>query len=183
MRWPAWIERSAIRLGLLATEKQDEYLSWADERLDELAEEERRMRKRQAYRVGGQELDLGNPVLAQVAHEERASYLLQRSELAPLPPVAERSRMTEKAWQKAVVEVLVRHHYFVYHPQLSKWSARGWPDLSCLGRRAVFLELKDDHKTLSEEQVKVILAMRACGLEVHVLRPHDGLERVAELVA
>ena len=31
------IEKAAIRAGILATEEEDEYLSWADARLDELA--------------------------------------------------------------------------------------------------------------------------------------------------
>lgn len=141
------------------------------------------MSRRPAPRVGGQELSPDSPVLARVVAEERAAYLAQRAELAPLPPVAERSPTTEAAWQKQITAVASRYGYFVYHPKLSKWSARGWPDLSLLGRRALWIECKDDHKTLTEDQVKVILAMRGCGLEVHVLRPHDGLERVAELLA
>lgn len=90
--------------------------------------------------------------------------------------------MSETAWQRLVVELAQRLDYYVYHPKLSRWSERGWPDLSLLGRRALWLEVKSDHGNLTPAQVEVIERMRSCGLEVHVVRPHDGLAAIGEML-
>lgn len=47
---PGLIERLLVRLGLLATPEIDAWCDWADTRLDELAAEERRLRRRGAQR-------------------------------------------------------------------------------------------------------------------------------------
>lgn len=133
-------------------------------------------------RVGDLEV-VAPEVLAQLEAEERQRYLAQRAELAPLPPAAERSNMSEGVWQAQVVRVAQALGYYVYHPKLSRWSEQGWPDLSLLGRRALWLELKTDSGQLTERQVEVIMRMQDCGLEVHVLRPWHGLQAVADLLA
>lgn len=143
----------------------------------------RRIAAQRSTRLGGQVLELGSPILEEVARQARLAYLARRAELAPLPPVAERSSVSEGRWQAQVLEVAHRLGYWSHHPHLSKFSSRGVPDLFLLHegkRRAAWAELKDDHKHLSEFQVEVIDRMRACGLEVHVWRPWHGLEAVAE---
>jgi hypothetical protein len=143
----------------------------------------RRKPPRIAARLGGAELPL--EVLAQVEREARAEYLRRRSELAPLPPAGERSSTGETVWQKQIIEVATRLGWWSYHPHLSRWSQRGWPDLSLLHRqrrRALWIECKRDDTHLTPEQVQVVDMMLACGLEVHVLRPWHGLERVAEVL-
>lgn len=139
-------------------------------------------RRRQAARLGGTELPLGSSVLDVVAAREREAYLRRREELAPRPPIAQRSTMSEGAWQRQVVELATTLGYYVYHPKLSRWSARGWPDLSLLGSRALWLECKTDAGHLTEGQVEVIDRMLACGLEVHTVRPSHGLDYVASLL-
>jgi hypothetical protein len=137
-------------------------------------------------RLGGRELPIASELLDRVAGEERRRYLARRAELAPLPPTAERSAMTEKAWQAQVVALATRLGWWVYHPKLSRWSEQGYPDLTLMheGRgRALWLELKKDDGQLTEKQVAVVDRMRACGLEVEVLRPWHGLERVAEVLS
>jgi hypothetical protein len=138
-------------------------------------------RRQRTVRLGGLEI-VAPEVLAQVEAEERAVYLRQRAELAPLPPAAQRSDLAEGAWQAQIVAVAQRLGFYVYHPKLSRWSERGWPDLSLLGRRALWIEAKRDDTHLTPKQVEVILRMRACGLEVHVLRPWHGLQAVADLL-
>lgn len=64
----------------------------------------------------------------------------------------------------------------IYHPQLSKWSERGWPDLAMARRRDgrfLLAELKAERGVVSARQVAVIDLLRACGVEVHVFRPSD----------
>lgn len=142
----------------------------------------RRVAAQRQARLGGQELPLASVLLDEVASREHADYLRWRDELAPLPPVHERSKEAETPWQNRVIEVARRLHFYVYHPKLSRWSARGWPDLSLLGDRALWIECKSDTNHLTEAQVEVISRMKACGLEVHVLRPWHGLDRVAEVL-
>lgn len=141
------------------------------------------VRTQRAARLGGVELELGSAILEQTAAAERSELVLARARLAPLPPVAERSALSEDRWQAQVIAVINRLGWWCYHPKLSRWSARGWPDLSVLGQRAMWLELKSDSGQLTPEQVAVIERMERCGLEVHVLRPWHGLERVVELLA
>lgn len=143
------------------------------------------VRARRAVRIGGRELDIDSPVIETVAKIDRAAYLKRRLELAPLPPVKERSLVTELAWQNQIVKVATQLHYWTHHPKLSKYSSRGVPDLFLLHEglhRALWIECKDDDGHLSEFQVEVIDRMRACGLEVHVLRPWHGLDAVARLL-
>lgn len=145
----------------------------------------RRIAAQRSVRLGGRELDLGSSILDDVVEAEHLEYVRLRDELAPLPPRAERSKLPEKAWQGQIVRVAKTLGYYTYHPLLSRFSERGWPDLSLLHearRRALWIECKTDEGVLTEKQVQVILAMRACGLEVHVLRPHDGLQAVADLL-
>ncbi len=138
--------------------------------------------KPKAVRLYGQELPADSPLAAAAAAQLRAEYLELRVQLAPLPPAAERGPMGEAIWQAQVVRVAQRMGYYVYHPKLSRWSEQGWPDLSLLGRRALWIECKTDGGHLSPAQASVILQMRACGLEVHILRPWHGLDAVVDIL-
>lgn len=140
------------------------------------------MSRRPTVRIGGQDLELGSSVADQVAAQDRAAYLRLRAELAPLPPPAERSKVREGPWQRQVVQLARRLGLYVYHPQLSMHSERGWPDLSLLGSRALWIECKSDDGQLTEKQCEVIVRMRRCGLEVHVFRPWHGLGVVAAVL-
>lgn len=142
----------------------------------------RRVPRGPTPRLGGQELPLGHALLEEVHERERQAYLRLRAELAPLPPVEERSKLIEGHWQKQIVAVAKRLGYYVYHPKLSRWSERGWPDLSLLGKRALWIECKTDDGLLTEKQVEVIVLMRRAGLEVHVQRPWHTLEHVAAIL-
>lgn len=142
----------------------------------------RRIAAQRTARLGGQALELGASVLEQVAASERAEYLALRARLAPLPPVAERGKMTEAHWQKQVVGLARALQFYVYHPHLSKFSERGWPDLSLLGGRALWIECKTDDGQLTEKQAEVMARMLRCGLEVHVFRPWHTLEQVAAVL-
>lgn len=100
--------------------------------------------------------------------------------------------LTEKDFQRQVVELARMLGWHVYHPLLSKWSERGWPDLAMIrtrDRRLLFAELKRDGGKLTEHQEVWIaeLAEVAYGpwgslepdpltcprVEVHVWHPAD----------
>jgi len=143
----------------------------------------RRIAAQRSVRLGDTELPLSSSLLDDVLDAEQQEYLRLRAELAPLPPRGERSSMAEKVWQGQIVRVATTLGYYSYHPLLSRFSQRGWPDLSLLHeqrRRARWIECKTDTGELTKEQCRVIVAMRACGLEVEVFRPWHGLQAVAD---
>lgn len=106
-----------------------------------------------------------------------------------LPP------LTEKEFQRQVVELATIRGWRVYHPFLSKWSERGFPDLTMVrarDRRLVFAELKRDKGRTSEAQDEWLallgrLTDESCGvppgevrdgrrLDVYLWRPADWPE-------
>ena len=72
--------------------------------------------------------------------------------------------------------------WMTYHPHLSRWSERGWPDVVvCRPPRVLFLELKSETGRVSAEQTQWIDALRACGLDARVVRPSD-LDEIAAML-
>lgn len=91
--------------------------------------------------------------------------------------------VTEKDFQKQVVDLARILGWTVYHPMLSKWSERGWPDLTMVRPpRLVLAELKREKGTTSPDQDRWLGMLAACpGVEVFLWKPSD-LERVAEIL-
>ena len=83
-------------------------------------------------------------------------------------------QMTEKEWQKQVVDLAHLFGYRVYHPWLSIRSERGWPDLALFRPgRFVLAELKAEKGKLTTSQEGMIADLKAAGIEVFVWRPSD----------
>lgn len=102
--------------------------------------------------------------------------------------VVERSTVqvtTEREFQRQVVDLARLFGWdFVYHPQLSKWSEKGWPDLFLArvrDQRVLLAELKSERGRLTGRQAEVIDLLRDCGMVVCVWRPSD-LEEIAEVL-
>lgn len=89
--------------------------------------------------------------------------------------------MTEKDWQKQVVDLAKVLGWRCYHPFLSKWSEKGWPDLALIRERVVYVELKRAGGKLSEHQSDWLDALRAAGAEVYVWYPCD-FDRAAQVL-
>lgn len=65
--------------------------------------------------------------------------------------------LTEKLFQRQVLELAKILGWRVYHPFLSKWSEKGFPDLTMVrarDRRLLFAELKTDKGVVSPSQVE-----------------------------
>ncbi len=94
-----------------------------------------------------------------------------------LPPI------TEAAFQRQVTDLARILGWSVYHPQLSKWSERGWPDLAMVRPpRLVFAELKRENGKTTEHQDRWLGLLRGVpGVEVYLFRPSD-LEQVAAVL-
>jgi hypothetical protein len=105
---------------------------------------------------------------------------------ATLPP------LTEKLFQRQVVELAKMLGWRVFHPFLSKWSERGFPDLTMVrarDRRLIFAELKAEAGRLTPAQgewqeLLGAISDAACGIppsevrdgrriEVHVWKPSN----------
>lgn len=86
-----------------------------------------------------------------------------------LPPI------TEKEFQRQVLDLAGILGWSVYHPMLSKWSERGWPDLALIRPpRLVFAELKRENGKTTEHQDRWLDMLRACpGVETFLWRPSD----------
>lgn len=91
--------------------------------------------------------------------------------------------LTEKEWQRQVVHLALLYHWWVYHPQLSKWSEPGWVDLTLIrGERMLLIELKSDRGKLTKRQEYVHGLLRQVrGIEFYLFRPSD-FERLQEVL-
>lgn len=94
-----------------------------------------------------------------------------------LPPI------TEKEFQRQVLDLAGIYGWAVYHPLLSKWSEKGWPDLSMVrGSRLIFAELKRQSGATTIHQDRWLGMLSAVpGIEVHVWRPSD-IDHIAEVL-
>ncbi len=89
--------------------------------------------------------------------------------------------MSEKDFQKQIIELAKTFGWKVYHPWLSINSARGWPDLSMARERLVFVELKSTTGKVSDSQRDWIDAINAAGGEAYAWWPKDWDEAVRVL--
>lgn len=86
--------------------------------------------------------------------------------------------LTERQFQAQVIELARIRGWRVYHPFLSKWSERGFPDLTMVRRRdgrLLFAELKSEKGVVSDAQAEWIdLLLAVTGnVDVFVWRPSD----------
>lgn len=91
--------------------------------------------------------------------------------------------LSERDFQRQVLDLAGILGWTAYHPMLSKWSERGWPDLAMVRPpRLVFAELKSEHGRPTPHQERWLALLGACtGVEVFLWRPSD-LGRIAEVL-
>lgn len=82
---------------------------------------------------------------------------------------------TERDLQRQVTDIAKMFRWQIYHPFLSKWSEKGFPDLTLIRPpRLVFAELKRDKAKTTPAQDEWLELLGACpGVEVYVWRPAD----------
>ena len=83
--------------------------------------------------------------------------------------------VTEAQFLRQVLDLARIYRWMAYHPALSKWSERGWPDLALVRPpHLVLAELKTDRGRTTEHQDRWLAALRACpGVETYLWRPAD----------
>lgn len=91
--------------------------------------------------------------------------------------------ITERDFMRQVLDLAGIYGWAVYHPALSKWSERGWPDLAMVRPpRFVLAELKRENGTTTSHQERWLGMLGACpGIEVYLWRPSD-IERIAAVL-
>lgn len=107
-----------------------------------------------------------------ITNREASAELRRR-----LPPIS------EKDFMRQLLDLAGILGWSAYHPMLSKWSERGWPDLAlCRPPRLVFAELKRENGRTSAHQDRWLEMLRACpGIETYLWRPSD-LEAIAAVL-
>jgi len=73
----------------------------------------------------------------------------------------------------------------MYFSWTSIHSPRGFPDLVLVNpeqKRIIYAELKSEKGKLTEKQQEWLIALAACGQEVHLWRPAD-IEDIAEILS
>ena len=83
--------------------------------------------------------------------------------------------ITEKEFQRQIVELARMCGWNTFHPWLSIHSQRGWPDLAlCRPPRLVLAELKSQSGKVTPDQQSWLEQLGACsGIEVFLWRPAD----------
>ncbi len=88
--------------------------------------------------------------------------------------------MTERQWQRLVVDMARMHGWACFHPYDSRHSVAGYPDLTLIKGRIVFAELKRERGRVSAAQEVWLAAIKAAGGECYVWKPSqwDEVQRV-----
>lgn len=89
--------------------------------------------------------------------------------------------LRESDFQRQVLDLAKMFGWRVYHPMLSKWSERGFPDLTLIRPpRVIFAELKRDKGRTTVHQDEWAALLLACpGVEYFLWKPAD-FETIAE---
>ena len=90
--------------------------------------------------------------------------------------------ITEKQFEGQVSYLAKMFGWRYYHPFLSKWSERGWPDVVLLrDGRLILAELKSERGKLTPDQARWLWELRRVpGLEVRIWRPRHLETRIVE---
>lgn len=90
--------------------------------------------------------------------------------------------LTEKAWQRLVVDAAQALGWHVHHHYDSRRSEPGFPDLVLLRPpEALFIELKTDVGKVTPAQIEFLDRLRRCNLETHIWRPSDEARAFSRL--
>jgi len=92
--------------------------------------------------------------------------------------------ITEKEFLGQIKDLANLMGWAFYHPFLSKWSERGWPDVVLVRPpRMILAELKTDTSKLTKYQARWLWMLRKIkGIEVYIWRPRH-LEHIAQILA
>ena len=84
-------------------------------------------------------------------------------------------QITEKEFMSQIRDLAKIYHWKWYHPFLSKWSERGYPDITLIRPpRIIFAEIKRETGKLTASQQEWAELLQACpGVEYYCWKPSD----------
>ena len=94
---------------------------------------------------------------------------VQSSAVTVLQPI------TEREFQRQVIDLAGILGWTLYHQAFSKWSERGWPYLAVVRPpRFILAELKRESGKASNDQARWLALLSACpGIETYLWRPSE----------
>jgi hypothetical protein len=93
--------------------------------------------------------------------------------VSPLHPATPIEVLTEKQWQRQLVDLARQLGWTVYHTYDSRRSQPGFPDLVLVRDRVLYVELKREQGRLTDAQAGWLDKLRAAGAEAYCWRPRD----------
>jgi hypothetical protein len=81
--------------------------------------------------------------------------------------------ITEKAFQRAIIEEAIRNGWTYYHTYDSRKSAAGFPDLVLVRERVLWMEVKTEDGKASAAQSSWGEILLAAGQDYRLVRPSD----------
>lgn len=90
--------------------------------------------------------------------------------------------MSEREWERQVLQLAGMYGWLGYHTHDSRRSAKGFPDWVFVRERVLYVELKGDGGRLKLDQMKWVTALRKAGQEVYVWFP-GALGEVQRILA
>jgi len=97
---------------------------------------------------------------------------------------ADKIVITEKQFESQVKDLTKLFHCDkYYHPFLSKWSERGFPDCTIIKvPRLIYAELKSEKGKLSPEQAEWLELLKQCKtIEAYCWKPHQ-IDEIVEVL-
>lgn len=92
------------------------------------------------------------------------------------------AELSEREWQKQVVQLATTLGWAAYHVMDSRRSSHGWPDLALVRDRVIYAELKTAKGKLSVHQTRWLALLTQAGAECYLWRPSD-LEEVGAVLS
>jgi predicted lipoprotein len=87
------------------------------------------------------------------------------------------AKMKETEWLREIMAYADRRGWDFDHVfeqrHYARRTGKGWPDLTLVRERVVWIEAKSEKGELRREQREIIAKLKAAGQEVYVYRPHD----------
>jgi hypothetical protein len=87
--------------------------------------------------------------------------------------IAEIKQQSEEQFQAAVIEYATLCQWAIFHPFDSRRSEAGYPDLTLVRERVVFVELKTEKGKVSTPQKLWSMRLLLAGAEYYLWRPSD----------
>ncbi len=97
--------------------------------------------------------------------------------------ISEMTPITEKEFMSQIKHLAKVFHWRVYHPFLSKWSEKGYPDITLIRPpRIIFSELKRENgKLTTSQELWGDLLQRCPGVEYYCWKPSQ-FDEVAKIL-